>query len=218
LLFGSYLKNQEFITNIMELLTLTPSIPNTNPLSLLLAILAGVMAGILINYFADVLPVSRRLTRPTCPKCRQLIPLKNYLFNYRCPSCGNKKSARSLMVLILSILSSILLRLFPFATLGFWASLPLLVFLGVILVIDVEHRLVLIETSLFGMALCLVYGLLLRGLGKTLLGALAGFAVMLLFYLLGNFIQIPLIFPREDHLFKPGSMGCKHLISDPSHR
>jgi hypothetical protein len=52
-------------------------------------------------------------------------------------------------------------------------------------VIDIEHRLVLAETSLFGIFLCLVYGLILHNPTKTLLGGLNGLLIMLFFYVLG---------------------------------
>jgi hypothetical protein len=57
--------------------------------------------------------------------------------------------------------------------------------LGVIVVIDLEHRLVLFQTSLVGLGLCLVYGWVLRGISTALLGGLAGFGIMLAFFILG---------------------------------
>ena len=51
--------------------------------------------------------------------------------------------------------------------------------------IDIEHHLVLAETSLFGIFLCLGYGLILRDFFHTLLGAMNGMLIMLFFYVLG---------------------------------
>ncbi len=168
------------------LLQAVPPLPETlTPLALILAAVMGGLAGVLINYLADVLPGSRRLSRPACRACGQPFGLKGYLFAFRCPHCGAKPSVRSLLVLAGAVVCSLLLRVFPLFGLGYWASLPVLVFLGMILVIDIEHRLVLFETSLFGIALFLVYGILLHGLRVTLLGALAGFLIMFAFYLLG---------------------------------
>jgi prepilin signal peptidase PulO-like enzyme (type II secretory pathway) len=80
---------------------------------------------------------------------------------------------------------SVLLRFFPFHGLNFWATLPLLIYLGMIVVIDLEHRLVLIETSLFGFILMLIYGISFHGFLGALSGALGGMVIMLGFYILG---------------------------------
>jgi len=154
-------------------------------MKLILNIIAGVICGILINYFSDVLPISRRLTRPKCKACDRPFTLKDYLFSYKCSNCGHKKSARTFIVLISTVVICVLLNYFPFSVFGFLGALPLLIFMGIVLTIDIEHRLVLLETSILGFVICLIYGIILRGLARTLLGALGGFAIMLLFYLLG---------------------------------
>ena len=152
---------------------------------MILAVPVGLALGWLVNYLADVLPATRRPTRPVCPECGQPYPLKTYLLARRCPQCGEGQSLRRAVVLVAAVAACVLLVFFPLAGLGFWASLPLLTFLGVIAVIDIEHRLVLIETSLFGLVLCFVYGVILRGVMATLTGGLGGMLVMLALFLLG---------------------------------
>lgn len=152
---------------------------------LIINILAGGLVGILINYLSDVFPVSRGFTRPGCAKCSHPYTLREYVTFTHCPQCGAKRSKRSFIVLMAAVIICLLLNYFPFSTLSFWASLPLLLFLGVIVVIDVEHRVVLIETSIVGFGLCLVYGIVLHGIPRTLVGGLVGFLIMILFYLLG---------------------------------
>jgi prepilin signal peptidase PulO-like enzyme (type II secretory pathway) len=154
-------------------------------MNLLMAVITGISCGALINYLADVLPESRRLTHPACPAYERPYTLKEYLLFQKCPNCSHKRVARPLIVLVAAILCAVGLQLFPFAGLNFWATLPLLIFLGVVTVIDMEHRLVLTETSLFGLILCLVYGVVLRGWGNTLLGGLGGLLIMLAFFLMG---------------------------------
>jgi hypothetical protein len=154
-------------------------------MSLAITVIAGGIIGMLINYFSDVLPVSRRFSRPICRVCNQPYSIKDYLISYKCPHCGSPINKRSIIVLISSIIVCILLNIFPFSTLGFWATLPILIFLGVILVIDIEHHSVLIETSIFGFVLCFIYGIILNGSRRTITGALAGFLVMLTFFLIG---------------------------------
>lgn len=154
-------------------------------MDLILSVIAGAICGLLINYFSDVLPVSRRLTRPLCPACGQPYTIMGTLFPHKCPHCGKRKSIRSAIVLIGGIILCVLLHFFPFSIFGFWATLPILIYLGVVLVIDIEHRLILIETSIPGFILFLIYGTILRGFLCTFLGALGGFAITLLFYFLG---------------------------------
>ena len=152
---------------------------------LILKVIVGGLVGILINYLSDVLPVSRRITRPVCAGCSHPYSMRDYLMLNNCSQCGNKRSKRFFIVLIIAIVICILLNYFPFSTLSFWATLPILIFLGVITVIDIEHRVVLIETSIFGFVLFLVYGIILNGLARTIMGGLVGFLITILFYLLG---------------------------------
>lgn len=154
-------------------------------MSLIVNVIIGALAGIIINYLADVLPISRRFTRPICLNCGKLFSFKEYLFSFKCAKCGNKTPARVILVLFFSIAASVLLKYFPLGTLGFWATLPLLIFLGLILVIDIEYRVVLKETSYFGLILLFVYGIIMHGLLATLVGGIAGFLIMLLLYYLG---------------------------------
>jgi len=154
-------------------------------MSLILALIVGGIIGILINYFSDVLPVSRRIARPLCKVCNQPYSIKDYLISNRCSKCSSKVSARYNIVLISAVVICVLLKFFPFSILGFWAALPILIFLGVIMVIDIEHRVVLIQTSIFGFVMFFFYGIRMRGPLTTMYGGLSGFLIMLIFYILG---------------------------------
>ena len=175
-----------FASRLIKLLPFGLSLAaEVKPLYLIFVILTGAAAGFLINYLADVLPQTRHLSKPQCPECETPYSDKAYLLLRKCPKCGRKRSLRTYIVLIVTNLASVLLQFFPFAGLSFLATLPLLIFLGTVVVIDVEHRLVLAETSLFGIFLCLFYGIILRNPMNTLLGGLNGLLIMLFFYVLG---------------------------------
>lgn len=73
----------------------------------------------------------------------------------------------------------------PPEKLGYLLGLVLFSYFGVVFVIDLEHRLILHPTSVFGAILGIITGFLKRGIVSTLLGALAGLLIMLLFYYLG---------------------------------
>jgi len=154
-------------------------------MSLITNVIIGALAGILINYLADVLPISRRFTQPLCLNCGKLFSLREYLFSFRCSKCGNRTPARVIIVLLLSITVSVLLKFYPFGNLGFWTTLPVLIFLGVVLVIDIEYKVVLKETSYLGLVLLFIYGFIMHGFLATLAGGIAGFLLMLLLYYLG---------------------------------
>jgi len=151
---------------------------------LLLAVM-GIILGIIINYFADVLPNSPGLTLPICSTCQHPFSIKDYLLKFKCSECGTRLPLRSYLVMIASIAISYLLRFFPPALLGYWAALPIAALLGIIFVIDIEHHAVLLKTTAAGFVLFLIYGLVFFGWQKTLLGALGGLGISLLFYFLG---------------------------------
>jgi leader peptidase (prepilin peptidase)/N-methyltransferase len=71
---------------------------------------------------------------------------------------------------------------FPFAL-----AFPLLVYLAVVLVIDLEHRLILHPVSITGAVLGLGMGIYLqRSIVPVLIGGAAGFGIMFVLYYLGE--------------------------------
>jgi hypothetical protein len=74
----------------------------------------------------------------------------------------------------------------PPAHLGYALGLLILLYFTMDFVIDLEHRLILHPTSIFGAILGLGAGTLRQGIVPTLIGGLVGFAIMFLFYLLGT--------------------------------
>jgi len=61
-----------------------------------------------------------------------------------------------------------------------------LILFGLVVVIDLEHRLILHPVSLSGAVLGLIFGSLNHGILYTVIGGAAGFGIMLVFYMLGN--------------------------------
>jgi leader peptidase (prepilin peptidase)/N-methyltransferase len=87
----------------------------------------------------------------------------------------------------------VLLWLFPGQTLAFPFAFLLLVYLTVVFVIDIEHRLILHPVSIIGAVIGFGIGIILRGrqsvvygITSSLLGGVAGFGVMLVIYYLGE--------------------------------
>ncbi len=152
---------------------------------ILLPLLLGLLVGMAVNYLADVLPQSRRLGRPVCPACAQPISLLDYLPGRNCRQCGRGRAIRYWSVLIVLAAMSAYAWQQPPAKLGFVPGLLLLGYFGTVFIIDMEHRLILHITSLFGAILSLALGWLAHGLTATLIGGLGGFLIMLALYGMG---------------------------------
>ena len=155
-----------------------------------LVIIIGAICGILINYLADVLPIYRKPGPAICPNCSKKFTPYNYLISFRCKNCGQGVSLRTLLVHIFSISASFLFWIFPYQNLNYWWTIPVIIFLGVILVIDIEYRVVLIQTSITGLILLFIIGTVnqgfsIKGLITTFVGGAVGFGIMILFYYLG---------------------------------
>jgi prepilin signal peptidase PulO-like enzyme (type II secretory pathway) len=86
---------------------------------------------------------------------------------------------------------------------GYWAALLVLSYFAVIVVIDVEHRLILRPVSGAGAAMAIFIGSWQHGVLATLIGGAAGFVLMYLLYMLG------VVFSRfrRGRLMKQGRVG-----------
>lgn len=160
---------------------------------LYLILVLGWLLGWLVNYLADILPATRKLGRPTCPKCQAEFSWADYLLLQKCRKCGQRRSARTYIVQFVLAAAPGLLWLLPREGFPFWLAVPVLAYLTLVMVTDLEHRVILHPVSLFGAVLGLVTGLVLRGtesftrgLISTLLGGAAGFGIMLALYFLGE--------------------------------
>jgi prepilin signal peptidase PulO-like enzyme (type II secretory pathway) len=149
--------------------------------------LLGWVAGALVNYLADVLPLRRKLSAPFCLRCEEQLNFFNYLlWPRRCPSCGKNRGWRSWVVELTAISVALWLWATPTTRLGFFPGLLLLIYFGVVVVIDIEYRLILHPVSLVGGLLGFIYGVRLHGISMTLLGGAVGFGMMLLLYFGGT--------------------------------
>lgn len=153
---------------------------------LLIVLPAGWLAGMLINYFADVLPVYRRPARPICLSCKTTMSCLTYILIFRpCPACSAKRRVRTWIVLLVALACAGWMWYQTPGGLSFLAALTILVYLGIVTVIDIEHRVILHSISLAGCVVGLIYGTWLHGIWRTIAGGAVGFIVMLALYYLG---------------------------------
>lgn len=152
----------------------------------IIPILVGLISGWLVNYLADVLPITRTFSRPVCPHCEQKYLLLDYMLWRPCKSCGRPRGWRAYLTQAILFAASIYLWIKPPHKLDFWLAYILLIYLAVVFVIDVEHRLILHPVSLAGALLGLGIGIHLYGLSTTLIGGAVGFGSMLALYYFGE--------------------------------
>lgn len=149
-------------------------------------LILGFLCGAIVNYLSDVLPVTRRLSQPFCLACKSRLNLVNYfIFPRKCQSCGALRKPRSYIVEIVFALLTVYLWYFPNQRLNFWLGLLLWIYFGVVIIIDLEHRLILHPVSITGCILGLGLGVLMHGWIQTLLGGILGFLMMLVLYYIG---------------------------------
>jgi leader peptidase (prepilin peptidase) / N-methyltransferase len=151
----------------------------------IIGILLGLAAGSLINYLADVLPTQHALTRPVCAQCGATFEWQDYFLINACKKCRAPRAWRTYFTILAALGIAVLLVYFPPQRLGTWLGMLLAAYFGLVIIIDLEHRLILHIISLAGAILGLVTGTLTHGLVNTLLGGVGGFGVMLVFYLFG---------------------------------
>lgn len=181
-------------------------------MDILLLVILGWLCGMGVNYLSDVLPWKRRLARPLCVSChweayqqaenagqlenftlpKGIYPWLNYFFwPRRCPQCGRGRGWRVWIVEALYIAITLWLWSSHPEKLGFWGSLFWLVYFGVVVVIDLEYRLILHPVSIFGALAGLVTGIYLYGWTAALIGGAVGYAIMFgLYWLAGLFIKL----------------------------
>jgi leader peptidase (prepilin peptidase)/N-methyltransferase len=156
-------------------------------MEILFIVLLGWLCGAFVNYLSDVLPVHRKLTKPFCLNCSQSQTFRNYfILPKRCHNCGSYRSLRVWIVEILFPIISVLLWRSTSVELAFLPSLMLMLFFGVVVIIDLEHRLIMHPVSWAGLVLCLSIGWELHGFWFTILGGVVGYVIMLGFFYLGG--------------------------------
>lgn len=153
-------------------------------LSLIIPAFAGWLAGLAVNYLSDVLPTTRTFSRPACRACSQEYAVADYVLFRRCKN-GHSRRLRTWVVQLFFVAASMFIWVAAPAKLGYPLGLLLTLYFGLVFVIDLEHRLILHPTSIFGAILGLMVGFFDHGLAPTIVGGLSGLAIMLAFYLLG---------------------------------
>ncbi len=154
----------------------------------------GLLVGSLINVLADDLPARVNPQRPHCIRCGHVYPPSSWLAISRqfregvCPQCGRPAGRRGLY---LEIGTALLFAALP------WLLQPpinlviysiYIAILILVIVIDLEHRLILHVVTFSATGFALLASMLLTdtNLRLSLTGAAAGFVFFFIAYLIGN--------------------------------
>ncbi len=153
---------------------------------LVISAFLGWIAGAVINYLADVLPLYRKLSVSACPDCHEKFGVNRYLMNRPCPSCGRKATLRHQVVSTTAFLGFILIATyFIQSPIAIVQGILVFVFFMLVIIIDLEHHLILHPVSIIGAVVLGILGYFKHGWLNTLLGGIAGFAMMYILYLIG---------------------------------
>lgn len=147
--------------------------------------LIGWLSGWVVNYLADTLPLTRRFSRPACSQCGSEYPIGVYLLFQPCEQCGHRRGLRPWIIQLIMVVLSLYTWINPHR-MGYALGMVLLTYYAVVFFIDIQYRLILHPTSIFGAVLGLGLGTWLHGFIATLLGGLAGLAIMLVLYFFGT--------------------------------
>lgn len=167
--------------------------------------LLGFLAGIVINSLADHLPHRRAVQRPSCPHCGQIYAaahssaLLRRLTGAKCAGCEREAGRRHWLVeagtaLLFATLPWLLPEPTTMAIYAFYLAVLILV-----IVIDLEHRLILHIVTFPVTAVALVASILLPNEIITIWSALVGAALGFLFFYAA--------YRLGQRLFGPGALG-----------
>ena len=149
-------------------------------------LICGAIVGILANYLADVLPRHRRLTRPVCLECGGTRSVEDFLTAKPCRHCGKKNAIRYWSVILAATMLSIAAGIFPAGKMPYIAAEILLLIFSVMVVTDIEFRVILEPVSWAGYVVAALTGWYINGFTKTILGGICGFLIFLGLYYLGK--------------------------------
>lgn len=154
----------------------------------------GLLIGGLINVLADDLPARIPPQRPHCPRCGHIhtpsswLAIGQRISAGQCPECGLATRRRALSVEIATALIFALLPFFIEPTVDLIIYSIYVAILILIIVIDLEHRLILHVVTFPATAFALLASLLLsdQTILLALTGAVAGFIFFFIAYTIGN--------------------------------
>ncbi len=174
----------------------------------------GLLAGGVVNFVIDGLYIWRKAHDEEVVAAMQTLGWGKYLFfPWLCSVCTKSQKLRVTFVNLFYGALAIWLFFSPPGGERLWWHLPLLIYFGVVLVIDIEYRVILEPVSLFGGLLGLVIGIGLSGISATLIGGLFGYAATYLIYKGGELLVQYLARRRGEEIEDAFGFGDVYLMA-----
>lgn len=164
---------------------------------------AGLLVGGILNVLADDLPARASPAPPHCPHCQRRFDPGRWLALLRlvrggqCPHCGEPVSRRHILVEVVTALIFAVLPTLISNPVDLLFGAAYVAILILVIVIDLEHRLILHKVTFPSTLLALAGSLFVsnNSLPLALIGAALGFVIFYCLYWLGK------------QLFGPGALG-----------
>jgi prepilin signal peptidase PulO-like enzyme (type II secretory pathway) len=163
---------------------------------IVIAVFSGLLLGAFINAAANSLPSSRKLEKPHCHACgapREAAAWSGLIAwiagKSNCEYCDQRISIREITVESIMIAAAVAIFIMtPSLTRWLFNLLTVFIFM-LIVIIDLEHRLILHIVSIPAAVYFAVVGTIDPTLGpsRTLVGGVIGFVFFFLLYILGTF-------------------------------
>ena len=150
-------------------------------------ILVGYLSGGFVNFIVDWFYIRRKFLEENIENEILDLGWFQYLvWPFASQFTGLLKKLRIVFVQVLFVGLTLILGISPPERVEFWWGLPVLIYFTIVIVMDVEYRVVLHPISLAGVLLGAIVGVYLRGPLVTFLGGVVGFLVMFLLYKFGE--------------------------------
>ena len=150
-------------------------------------VLVGYLSGGFVNFVVDWFYIRRKFLDENIEKEILRMGWSRYLaWPFLSQHTSLLKKLRLLFVQVIFIVLTLVLGISPPDRVEFWWGLPVLIYFTIVIVMDVEYRVVLHPISIAGVILGAIVGVYLRGPRVTIGGGVVGFLIMFLLYKFGE--------------------------------
>jgi leader peptidase (prepilin peptidase)/N-methyltransferase len=172
----------------------------------------GWISGIIVNYISETIPYTRSIRRPVCEECGESQGWYEFLiWPRKCHSCGVQRRLSAILVENFYVILSIFIWFQSGDIWKYSLTMIVVIYLGAVTLIDIKHKVVLHETSAFGVILAAYAGYTTFGLKLSIVGGLAGFAIMILIYF-GSMGVVKLLESWKDSISNDPPIGFGDVI------
>ena len=165
------------------------------PFTSFILVICALLTAYVINYLSDILPLTVEddeeppANGAICLTCHARRSWMDFLLLRPCSTCGSKTPLRHGVVLVAMPFLFLFGFYYPPQGLNPLLYIFILVYFALVVIIDIEHRIVLRILTLIGLAAALIAGSQMHGLTLALLGCAAGLFLMILIYIAGIFFS-----------------------------